>query len=282
MIANILSGRQRRPRRVLLYGPHGIGKSTWAASAPRPLFIATEDGVSDIDCDKTPLVKDLGTFNGYLSELLTQEHEWKTVVVDTLDWLERLIWDKVAEENNKTTIDEISYYRGYGFANKHWDFILKTLDHLRLRRGMAVILLAHAKAAKVEPPDADAYTRYEPDLYKTVAPMLQEWADEVFFAGYKTSIIAKGEGFDKRFVAIGGERIVYTCERPSHLAKRRIALPDEIPLDFNAYMVYVRSAMQDRQRNTQEPGTDDAGNIAGVVVNGHSKNHQAQEVATNG
>jgi hypothetical protein len=276
MIANVISGKLRRPRRVLLYGPDGIGKSTWAANAPRPLFLTTEDGVADIDCDKTPLIKDLGAFNGWLSDLLTQDHDYKAVVVDTLDWLERLIWVKVADANNKPTIDDIQYYRGYGFANKHWDFILKSLDHLRESRGMLVVLLAHAKAAKVEPPDADSYTRYEPDLYKTVAPMLQEWADEVFFAGYKTDVVQKDEGFNrKRGTAIGsGVRIVHTCETPSFLAKRRITLPDEMPLDFNAYMACVREAMQDRQPLAR-------GNISDVVVNGSSKNHQPQEI-TNG
>ena len=266
----IIKGIVKRPRRVLLYGTHGIGKSTWAASAPSPIFLTTEDGLSDIGVDRTPLLKDLGAFNNWVSDLLTQTHEYRTVVVDTLDWLERLIFNDVAQSAGKDSIEDFGYGKGYGLALTQWEFVLKSLGYLR-DKGMAVILLAHARIVKVEPPDRDSYTRYEPDLHKSVSPMLQEWVDEVLFATYKMDVKQSNEGFNKkRGQAIGdGERVVCTCEKPTHLAKRRVQMPDEIPLKFAAYANYLKSAKPEANGNGN--GNGHAANIAGMVTNGSSK-----------
>lgn len=254
----VISGKIKRPRRIMLSGTHGIGKSTWAASSPSPIFLATEDGLSDIGVDRTPLLKELGQFNAWISNLITQEHEYKTLVVDTIDWLEKLIFDYVCLEHNVGSIDEINYGKGYGFAVKHWDFILRGLDALREKKNMAIILLSHSRIVKVSPPDADTYDRYEPDLHKSVSPMIQEWCDEVFFATYKINVIKHDEGFNKtRGMAVGcGDRIMYTEEGPTHIAKRRIPLPNPMPLDFAEYAKHLAN------------GT---GNVAGVVNNGSSK-----------
>ena len=279
MLGNVIRGPRRAPRRVLLYGTHGIGKSTWASKAPSPIFLATEDGLNDLGCDRTPVLKRLGDVNSWISDLLVQHHEYHTVVVDTLDWLERLIFNQVAAEREKKNIEEIGYGKGYGFALSHWDFLLNSFNHLR-DRGIAVILLAHARIVKIEPPDADSYSRYEPDLHKSVSPFLQEWADEVLFASYHIDTVQKEEGFDRtRTRAIGtGDRIVYTCERPTHLAKRRIFMPDILPLDFSAYAACLTASpaaaapMVEPQSDAPEKANGNGdGNIAGVVVDGSSK-----------
>lgn len=265
----IIKGKKSRPRRIVLYGTHGIGKSTWAANAPSPIFASTEDGLDDIGCDRTPLIKNLGAFNEAISSITGNPHDYKTLVVDSVDWLERLIWRAVADENNKASIDEISYYRGYNLAVRHWDFVLSSLENLRQTRNMAIILLAHARAVKTEPPDGESYTRYEPDLHKNISPLLQEWADEVLFTTYKIIRIKKGEGFNERYQAIGdGERTVYTSEKPTHLAKRRINMPDEIPLDWSEYAGYIKQSY--------------AGNINGTVVDGSSKKTQKKETVNDG
>jgi len=257
----IIQGKRARPRRVVFYGVHGIGKSTWAAHAPSPIFLTTEDGLDDIGVDRTPMIRTLGEFNAAVSDLVTQPHDYRTVVVDSIDWLEQLIWKTVADEKNKDSIDEISYFRGYGFALKHWAFVLSSLEHLRNERNIGVILIAHAKSMKIDPPDGESFNRYEPDLHKTVAPLIQEWADEVLFARYKVDAIKKGEGFNERTIAIGGERTVYTCESPAHLAKRRIAMPDTIAMDWNVYANHIKEAQAGHA----------GGNINGTVVDGSSK-----------
>jgi hypothetical protein len=259
MLTGIVSGKTRRPRRVLLYGTHGIGKSTWAAAAPNPIFLTIEDGLNDIGCDRTPLLNELGQVNNWVSNLIQQDHEYRTLVIDTVDWLEKLIHDNVALESGKRSIEEIGYGKGYLLAIKHWDFILRSLDALREKRNMAVILLAHARSTKYDPPDGDGYFRYEPDLHKTVSPTLQEWADEVFFANYRVDVIQKEEKFNQtRTRAVGcGERVIFTTEMPTHLAKRRVVMPNVIPMSFAAYSQYLKPQEQP--------------NIAGVVTDGSSK-----------
>ena len=273
-LTGIVKGVQRKPRRVLLYGTHGIGKSTWAAQAPKPIFLATEDGLDNLDCERTPPIKSFGNFNEWCSKLLQDEHDYRTVVIDSLDWLERLIHDFVALSQGKKSIDDIPYGKGYAMAVAQWDFVLKTLDHLRNSRGMAVIALAHARIVKVSEPESDSYDRYEPDLHKAASPMLQEWADEVLFARYRVLTKKEDLGFNRtRTIALDTEeRIVWTCERPTHLAKRRAKMPDTLPLDFGIYAQYLRG-------NGAE--TQSAGDIAGIVNNGSSKQPQ-QETVTNG
>lgn len=264
--SRIERGIARRPRRVMLYGTHGIGKSTWASAAPSPIFLQTEDGLADIGSDRTPLLQALSEVYDWIQYLIKEEHGYATVVIDTLDWLERLIHADVARENNVENIGKIPYFRGYGFAVGKWEYLLKGLDAIRDRRKMGIILLAHADIQKVEPPDADSYNRYSPDIDKRACPMIQEWADEVLFACYKIDTIARDEGFNReRTRAIGtGDRVVYTREAPTHLAKRRAILPDRLPLDFNAYAQALVAG-----RGNASP----ASNIAGIVTNGHSKEH---------
>lgn len=258
MLNGIIKGKRAAPRRCLLYGTHGIGKSTWASQSPSPIVIATEDGLDDVGVDRTPVLQKTIEVAQWLIELSGEEkHGYRTVVVDSLDWLEKLIWTATAEEAGKKSIDEIPYGRGYTAANRRWEQLLHMLDACRAK-GMNVILLAHAKVEKFSPPDADPYDRWMPDLHKAASPLLQEWADEVLFATYKVSTVNKDQGFGQtRTRAVGnGDRIVHTCETPTHMAKRRIIIPDTIPLEWS----YYQQAW---------PGSN--GNVSGIVKDGHSK-----------
>jgi hypothetical protein len=260
LLQKVIKGRQARPRRVLLYGTHGIGKSTWASQAPNPLFLATEDGLCDIGCDRTPVLTNTLDVAGTLLELTgEQPHQWQTVVIDTVDWLERLVWKSVCEKAGKESIEEIGYGKGYVLAISKWEWLLKTLDACR-DRGMNVILLGHARIERFTPPDGEPYDRWQLDIHKTASQLIQEWADEVLFATYRVHTIQKDDGFNrKRTRAVGdGERIVYTSEHPTHAAKRRIEMPDTLPMTWAAYYEHWPHA------------TVAGGNIAGLVTDGHS------------
>jgi hypothetical protein len=237
LLAQVTSGRQLKPRRVMLYGVHGIGKSTFGANGPKPVFIQTEDGLANIDCARFPLAQSFADVMQAVAELYTEPHEYWTVVVDSLDWLERLIWASVCEAKGKDSIEEFGFGKGYTFALDPWKQFLDGLDALRNDRQMMVVLLAHAKIERFENPETDSYDRYSPRLHKSASAMIQEWCDEVLFATYKVHTKQTDEGFDRtRTRAIGsGDRILRTTERPAHVAKNRLALPDELPLDFAAY-----------------------------------------------
>lgn len=268
---NITSGKKTTPRRILLYGQHGIGKSTWAAASPRPIFLNVEDGINDLDVAATDQLKSKGEVVDAISWLAQNPHEFQTCVVDTVDWLESLIFAEVAREASKGNIADIGYGKGYEAARTKWEFLLRGFDHLRKSRGMTVILLAHAKVTRFENPETDAYDRYDLDLHKSSSSLIQEWCDEVLFASSRVFTRTEQLGFGKeRKIAVGaGERFIRTTETAAAVAKNRLKLPPEIPLDWNEFAKYLPQAA--------------ASNIGGVVVNGSSKSvSHKTEVTSNG
>ena len=237
LLQQIVKGLQPGPRRLLLYGTQGIGKSTFAASSESPIFIQTEDGLGEIGCDKFPLADSFDATMEAVTELYTESHNYRTVAVDSLDWLERLIWADVCRKRNVTNIEDIGYAKGYTFALNYWRDFLEGLAALRRDKDMTIVLIAHARIEKFENPETESYDRYVPRLHKLASAMVQEWCDEVLFATYKVHTKQTDEGFGRKGTrGIGsGERILRTTERPAHMAKNRLDLPDEIPLDWSAY-----------------------------------------------
>ena len=134
----------------------GIGKSSFASCAPHPIFIQTEDGLDEIDCDKFPLAMTLSDVMGSLTALGTEQHEFQTVCIDSLDWLERLIWDAICRRESATTIEKVGggYGKGYTLALDYWRKLIDKLGNLHRDRGMMIFLIAHAKVEKFEDPEA--------------------------------------------------------------------------------------------------------------------------------
>jgi hypothetical protein len=244
-LASILTGAKPGPRRMLVYGTAGIGKSTFATCAPSPVVIQTEDGLNEIDCHKFPVAQSLDEVMAGLASLYSEDHGYRTIVIDSLDWLERLIWAKVCSTRQVASIEDIGYGTGYTFAIQHWRDVLDGLTALRDRRGMAVILIAHAKIERFEDPQTEAYDRYTPRLHKTASALVSEWCDEVLFASYRVFTKAQDEGFNRtRVQGLGsGERVLKTSERPAHLAKNRLNLPDELPLAWGEFAKFLPGAV---------------------------------------
>jgi len=242
LLEQVQRGPVAAPRRTLLYGVHGVGKSTFGSMAEGPIFLQTEDGLTNIDCQRFPLAAKYSEVIAALGELYTEPHEYRTVVVDSVDWLERLIWAEVCQKRSVESIEDIGYGKGYVFALTNWREVLQGLDALRNERGMAVMLIAHAQIERFANPETDSYDRYSPRLQKLASALVQEWCDEVLFATYKVHTKTTNEGFDrKRVQGIGtGERIIRTTERPAHVAKSRLNLPEELPLDYRLYAAFAR------------------------------------------
>lgn len=242
LLEQVQDGPVAAPRRTLLYGVHGVGKSTFGAMAEQAIFVQTEDGLSNINCRRLPVATKYADVIAALGELYTAPHGYRTVVIDSVDWLERLIWADVCQKRGVESIEDIGYGKGYVFALTNWRDVLAGLDALRNERGMAVVLIAHAQIEKFANPETDTYDRYSPRLQKLASALIQEWCDEVLFATYRIHTRTTNEGFDrKRVQGIGtGERILRTTERPAHVAKNRLCLPDELPLDYSLYAAFVR------------------------------------------
>ncbi len=240
----IHSGRRETPPRILIYGTEGIGKTTTAAQAPKPIFIPTEDGLDQTDCESFPLAKTFHEVQAALSALINEKHEYQTVVIDSLDWLERLIWDALCEQYGVSCIEKVDggYARGYQHAITHWRDVLNDLATLRFRRGMCVILLAHAKVEKFDDPEMPSYDRYSPRLNRHATAVVTEWADAVLFATRRVITKTEDAGFGRdRTIASGlgkdgGERILRCVGSPACVAKNRYSLPAELPLAWQAIM----------------------------------------------
>lgn len=242
LMDQVQKGKVTAPRRVLLYGTQGIGKSTFGSMAEAPIFIQTEDGLAHIECERLPLATRYRDVLAALGELYTRAHEYRTLVLDSVDWLERLIWVDVYEAHGVKSMEDIPYGKSYVFALTQWREVLEGLDALRNDRGMMIVLLAHAQIEKYANPETDTYDRYSPRLQKLASALVQQWCDEVLFATYKVHTKTVKEQFDRtRVQGIGtGERIIRTTERPAHVAKNRLSLPTEIALDYRVFAAYVR------------------------------------------
>jgi hypothetical protein len=243
------SGKRRRPPRILLYGTEGIGKSTFASKSPRPYFIATEDGLGEIDCVSSPVLRRLEDVQSRIVMLLDEQHDFQTVVIDSADWLERLVWDALCREYRVGNIEKVDggFAKGYKHALTYWRPILDSLDTLRDQRGMAVILLAHAKTVKFEEPGIKAYDRYEPRLHDLASALVREWAEAVLFAHQKVIVQTEDAGFNRTrgiASALGtndSSRVLQTTLSPSAVAKNRYSLPEELPLDWDAFVSSMAS-----------------------------------------
>lgn len=240
LLDSVTKGKKQKPRRTVLYGVHGIGKSTWASQWPDPVFVATEDGIADIDVHSFPLCLDLDEAYQAVMELGSGGHDFQTVVLDSADWLERLIWKKVCEMGGKETITDFGYGTGYSKSAKAFMKVLGALSACR-SVGMHVVVLAHSEIKRFENPEGDSFDRYFPKLHRDTSALLQEWADEVLFANYRVNVRKTDEGFNReRGIGVGaGERVLYCCEKPSHVAKNRLGLPDEMPFDFSCYAQFL-------------------------------------------
>jgi hypothetical protein len=239
-----------------VYGTPGIGKSTFGSQTPRPIFLPTEDGLDEIDCAKFPLATTLDEVLAALAELRTQPHEYETVVLDSLDWLERLIWDRVCVEFSVKNIEKADggYARGYTHALTHWREVLAELDLLRIRRGMVILLIAHAKIERFEDPESPPYDRYSPRLHKHASALVTEWCDAVLFATRRLRVTSEDAGFGRKrstahaIGAAGGERILRTIGGPSCIAKNRYGIAEELPLSWAAFM----TALTNHQSEPEE------------------------------
>lgn len=244
LITQVQRGRMAKPPRILVYGTEGIGKSTFGSQAPKPIFVQTEDGLDELDCDKFPLATNYDDVLTALTELKTQAHDYESIVIDSLDWLERLIWDKLCAQNGVNSIEKVDggYARGYTHALTYWREIIDQLNVLRSGRGMVVVMIAHSKVERFEDPESSPYDRYSPRLNKHAAALVSEWSDAVLFATRKIRTQSEDTGFNrKRTIAHaigkdGGERILRCVGGPTCVAKNRYGITDELPLSWAAFI----------------------------------------------
>ncbi len=230
-LQKIKKGNADLPPRVVAAGPEGIGKSTFAANAPEPLFIAAEDGLTGLEhVDRfTPSTFD--ELKKFLDEIEgSAEIAFRTLAIDTADWLERMIHAHLCKAGGVKFIEDYAkgFGKGYAAASAELVSLLAQLDRIRHKHKVSVIILSHVQIKSHTPPGSDPYDRYEMKGHKGFTGILREWPDACLFMVYETFLTKEKGGNEK---VIGGERIMRTIWAPGWDAKNRYNLPDPIPLD---------------------------------------------------
>src|SRR6516164_5031337 len=234
--------RGKRPRHIfaLIYGTSGVGKSYWASQAPRPIFFGAEKGTEQLDVARFPQTASIGELLAQLRALQTEKHVFDSVVLDSLDWVEPLIWKAVCDEGKVETIEQYagSYCKGHVRALDLWRTLLKELSVLNEK--MHVLLIGHAQIKSFQDPELPtAYDRYQLKINDKAAALVREAADAVLFARFETELV-KVNGAKPR--AYGeGNRIMYTESRPGWDAKNRFNLPFCMPLDWKSFGEAIRA-----------------------------------------
>ena len=230
----IIRGKIVGAKKVVIYGPEGIGKSTFASRFPEPLFIDTEGSTKNMDIARTEPPSSWAMLLDQARCVKSDPGICLTLVIDTADWAEMLCIEAICGKAQKSGIEDFNYGKGYVYLAEEFGRLLNLLTEV-VDRGINVVITAHAKMRKFEQPnEMGAYDRWELKLQKQTAPLLKEWADVVLFANYKTIVVnVDGQGAQKgKNKAQGGRRVMYTSHHPCWDAKNRYGLPEEIPFEY--------------------------------------------------
>lgn len=235
ILMEIIKGKVKSALKVVVYGPEGIGKSTFASQFPDPLFIDTEGSTKQLDVARFEKPSSWEMLLAQIQYVKQNPTVCKTLVIDTLDWAEQLCIASVCAQHDKKGIEDFGYGNGYVYVKETFGKFLNSLEEV-IEKGINVVVTAHAQLRKFEQPDeVGAYDRWELKLGKKTSsqtsPLVKEWADMVLFANYKTySVSADDKG--KKFKAQGGKRIMHTTHHPCWDAKNRFGLAEELPFEY--------------------------------------------------
>lgn len=235
-LASLRTQAVQKPPLMLLYGTMGIGKTTFACAAPKPVVLMTEDGLGVINVPHFPKISTWAEFMECIGALFSEEHAFETLVFDSLDHFEPIVWAEACQRNGWKDIEQPGYGKGYVAASEVWREFVDALTALREEKGMAIVMIAHEDIKRFDSPETDPYDRYQVKLHKRAAEYLQEASDMVLFANWRVATTKADVGFGQKVTrAVGrGERMLYTEERPAFDAKNRYSLPPELPLDWAA------------------------------------------------
>lgn len=239
-LTTIKREKKQRPPIITIYGRPKVGKTTFGADAPNSIILAIEKGQDGLTCSSTNIDSYQDMLDA-ITALHEQDHKFENVVVDSADWLERLIWDQVSKDEGVKSIEDLGYGKGYVKAINLWQQVLAGLESLRDNKGMGIIMIAHDQVKKYQDPTSESYDRYELKLHAKAGALVSEWSDCLLFATHKVMIRKEDGGFNKKVVkAKGAGRILYCTETPAYVAGNRFGLPDEIELSWPAFAAALK------------------------------------------
>ncbi len=221
----------RSAQKVVIYGPEGIGKSTFASKFPNPVFIDTEGSTKHMDVARLPKPSSWSMLLEDVRHVKGNPGICSTLVIDTADWAEQPCSNEICAKAQKEGIEDFGYGKGYTYLSEEFGRLLSLLEEI-IEMGVNVVFTAHAQMRKFEQPDEmGTYDRWETKLQKKTAPLLKEWADMLLFANYKTFVVKTDE---KKNKVQGGKRVMYTSHHPCWDAKNRHDLSPELDFSYTA------------------------------------------------
>ena len=266
-LSMVSKGKQVKAPRMIVLGVEKIGKTNFACGTtfeggkpkeygtnhPIGIPMKGETGMDDLDIDKFPACQTLDQVLQSIGALATEEHQYKTVVLDSASALGPIIYDAVCTEFDVKNIRKISGFRvGEASVQNKWRSVLESLDVLRDEKNMATVLIGHTKVRKQKNPEGDDYDCWDFDLDSEVAELLKRWADVILFCNTKVQVKKEGEDKDfskakrRGFDNTQGARFLYTQKRPAHPGGGRGifgSLPYELPLEWSAFEAAVAELM---------------------------------------
>jgi hypothetical protein len=261
----ITKGKQTRAQRVVIYGVESVGKSTFAAKFPKPLFLDVENGSNSINVLRWELEtkpdRKIELWNELKAAIIaTKDEPQKTIVIDSADRVENIIREAICEQYKKTSIEDFGYGKGEVIVAEWLSRLLSSLDEL-IYCGKNVVIIAHSHVKPTQPPDMMAsYDRYELRMSKKCSPLVKEWADELWFLRFKTKVVSTDSGKGK---GIGGkERILLTTHSAAYDAKTRSGLAEELPLEWASVAHLFETTAQAVVAPTATPPESWAGRLA--------------------
>ncbi len=253
---NIITGKIPKPQKVIVYGPEGVGKSTFASHFPNPVFIDTEDSTVNMDVARFEKPSSWTMLRQQIDYVKNNPGLCKTLIIDTADWAERLCSEHICSKGKVSGIEDFGYGKGYVYLEEEFGRFLNQLQEI-IDIGINVVITAHAEIKKIEQPEEiGGYDHWQMKLEKKTMPLLKEWSDILLLASYKVYVVnVDNQGATKgKNKAQGGSRVMYTTHSPWWDAKNRHDLPDELPFDYSkiAHIFENQTALKPTQQTTTQ------------------------------